>query len=386
MRRLPPVYSPLSFAAVRAAWGGADVRAPLTTALQARFPGRGVVLTDSGTSALAVALRIASRSRQGRLCALPAYGCYDLISAALAAGVRVELYDVDPRTLQPDLPSLTRAVSRGIAAVVVVHHCGVPAALAPVREVIRDQDALLIEDAAQGAGGVADGVALGGAGDLGVLSFGRGKGITGGGGGALLVHDHALIETAAREVGPSTESGGAAFGLKLAAQWALARPSLYAIPASLPFLGLGETVFRPPTAPLGLRRATARVLLHTLPEADAEADLRRAHVARLRAAVRADVADRFIPVSTADRAGWLRFPVRGARTPALMRSGAMLGCVPGYPQPLTTLPQAQSILDSVHPVPGATELATHLWTVPVHGLLTPSDLDAIARWLNDLPR
>ncbi len=386
MRRLPPVHSPLSLAAVRAAWAGGDVRGSLSAALEARFPGRRVVLTDSGTSALAVALRLASRSRQGRPCALPAYGCYDLISAALAAGVRVELYDIDPRTLQPDLPSLTRAVSRGIAAVVVVHHCGVPAALAPVREVIRDQDALLIEDAAQGAGGVVDGVALGGAGDLGVLSFGRGKGITGGGGGALLVRDHALVEAAAREVGPSTESGGAAFALKLAAQWALARPSLYAIPASLPFLGLGETVFRAPSAPRGLRRAAARVLLHTLPEADAHADLRRAHVVRLRAAVRADVADRFIPVSPADRAGWLRFPVRGGRTPALLESGAVLGCVPGYPQPLTTLPEAQPILASVHAAPGATELASRLWTVPVHGLLTSADLDAIARWLDGLPQ
>lgn len=362
------------------------MRVLLTAALEAQFPGRRVLLTDSGTSALAVALRLASRSRQGRPCALPAYGCYDLISAALEAGVRVELYDVDPRTLQPDIPSLARAVGRGIAAVVVVHNCGVPATLAPVREVIRDQDALLIEDAAQGAGGVADGVALGGNGDLGVLSFGRGKGITGGGGGALLVHDHALFETAARQVGPSEESGGAGFALKLAAQWALARPSLYAIPASLPFLGLGETVFRAPSAPAGMRRAAARVLLRTLPEADAHADLRRAHVAALRAAVRADVADRFVPVSPADRAGWLRFPVRGGRTRALIRSGAMLGCVPGYPQPLTTLPQAQPILESVHPAPGATELATRLWTVPVHGLLTPGDLDAIARWLNDLPR
>jgi hypothetical protein len=63
----------------------------------------------------------------------------------------------------------------------------------------------------------------------------------------------------------------------------------------------------------------------------------------------------------------------------------MLGCVPGYPQPLTTLPQAQSILDAVSPAPGATELATRLWTVPVHGLLTATDLSAIARWLNALP-
>jgi dTDP-4-amino-4,6-dideoxygalactose transaminase len=361
------------------------VRALLTTALQVRFPGRGVVLTDSGTSALAVALRIASRSRGDRPCALPAYGCYDLISAALAAGVRVHLYDIDPRTLQPDRASLAGAVGRGIAAVVVVHHYGVPTALAPVRDVFRDHDALIIEDAAQGAGGVTGGVALGGNGDLGVLSFGRGKGITGGGGGALLVRDHALIEAAEREIGASAESGDVGFGLKLAAQWALARPALYAIPAGLPFLGLGETVFRAPSAPRNLRRAAARVLLHTLPQADAEAERRRAHVATLRAAVRAEVAERFVPVSPDDRAGWLRFPVCGARTPTLIRSGAMLGCVPGYPQPLTTLPQAQSILDAVSPAPGATELATRLWTVPVHGLLTATDLSAIARWLNALP-
>ena len=47
-------------------------------------------------------------------------------------------------------------------------------------------DADAAEDAAQEAGATLHGRRLGSFGDLSVLSFGRGKGVTGGGGGALL--------------------------------------------------------------------------------------------------------------------------------------------------------------------------------------------------------
>src|SRR4030095_8918292 len=71
-------------------------------------------------------------------------------------------------------------------------------------------------------------------------------------------------------------------------QWALARPSLYALPAALPFLGLGETVYRRPREGAALSHASAGILRHTIGRVEEEAERRRLTAATLLAALRPD--------------------------------------------------------------------------------------------------
>src|SRR5207247_2360158 len=88
-------------------------------------------------------------------------------------------------------------------------------------------------------GGGRRGRPLGSLGVVSVLSFGRGKGWTGGRGGAL------LSRGGAGGNGGNGNGGGGEGGLwreagvlaLAAAQWAFARPAAYGIPASLPWLG-----------------------------------------------------------------------------------------------------------------------------------------------------
>ena len=75
------------------------------------------------------------------------------------------------------------------------------------------------------------------------MSFGRGKGVTGGRGGALLVNPGWRGGSDESPLLPGIRGVMEVPALK--AQWLLARPWLYRIPASLPFLGLGDTVYRP---------------------------------------------------------------------------------------------------------------------------------------------
>src|SRR5688500_14956169 len=108
-RRLPPVFSPIApWSLLRGSAAALGLMAErvdaLTVKLSAAFDAREAVLTDSGTSALVLALR--SVAPAGGEVAFPAYGCIDLIAAAVRAGVRVALYDVDPETLSPDLDSV----------------------------------------------------------------------------------------------------------------------------------------------------------------------------------------------------------------------------------------------------------------------------------------
>ena len=87
---------------IAAAWGVAASADPFETvaALRARYAATDVVLTDSGTSALILALQALVPA--GGTVAYPAYACIDLTAAALGAGMRVRLYDLDPATLSPD--------------------------------------------------------------------------------------------------------------------------------------------------------------------------------------------------------------------------------------------------------------------------------------------
>lgn len=183
----PPVYSPLTLAGIaagiRAALGGDTLREHLETLLATSFDAERVVLTRSGTQALQIALStLADGGPDAIPVALPGYSCFDLVTAANAAGVRVRFYDVDPVTLSPDLASLQRLIDDGVSCVVAGNLYGFPLDFAALRSMCDLAGVPIIEDAAQGVGTHTPQGKGGSLGDATVLSFGRGKGWTGGGG------------------------------------------------------------------------------------------------------------------------------------------------------------------------------------------------------------
>lgn len=386
LRRQLPVRSPLPLAACLDACAPGNASADVAAALAALYDAAGVRLTDSGTSALALAMQLALSRRPDGYCALPAFGCFDLASAALAAGIRVALYDVEPRTLAPRVDSLEPLITDACAAVVLVHHYGVPAATAEWRSLTTAVGTMLIEDAAQAAGSFAGGERTGRVGDATVLSFGRGKGVTSGAGGALLL-SAALSELATGALGtlpPSAGAGRVAFVGKLFAQWTLARPAIYRVPASLPFLHLGETVFRPPTPPRAMAPAATRVLRRTLALADREAHVRRSNADRLRRVQRQVARETLIETAADAEPGWLRLPLLAHPDHVVEACrAARLGVMPTYPVGLSALAPLRPILTAGGEFPGAETLRRRLWTLPTHSALTAQDLDLLERWLRE---
>ena len=148
----------------------------------------GIDLTDSGTSALT---RAALRRTTGAPWLLPAYCCYD---SPRPMGGRCSVPPVRYRSPHPlsEPASLRRALAPGAGQMVVAHLFGVPVASAPVGALAEEFGARIVEDAAQAAGIRYGNQRAGSLGDIGVLSFGRGKGMTGGAGGALLMNDVAM--------------------------------------------------------------------------------------------------------------------------------------------------------------------------------------------------
>lgn len=381
IRRQLAVYSPVTLTGITRA-GTALVRPPeralLREELAARYDARRVELWGSGTQALQVALVMAQRRLGGKVAvALPAFQCYDLVSAAVGAGARIALYDVDPRTLAPDLDSLRRALAAGARVVVIAPLYGVPVPWDVLAGEIEKAGGVAIEDAAQGHGASWRSRPLGSWGALSVLSFGRGKGWCGGSGGALLARNGWE-----REEIPSPRGAGIAAEarvvLQLKAQWILGRPALYGLPAAIPGLHLGKTVYHPPHPPHAITRGgAAAVRAHRAPS-DREAEVRRTSARRFLEEHPAGAFDS--PDGPGSGvAGFLRLPVRISGGASLIP--AHLGVTRSYPTTLAGIAPARERLIDTGPCPGAESLARELVTLPVHSRVTDRDRRDILAWL-----
>ncbi|HEX6133559.1 MAG TPA: DegT/DnrJ/EryC1/StrS family aminotransferase [Longimicrobiales bacterium] len=347
-----------------------DPRARLRALLAREYAADGVILTDSGTSALQLAIRAALADAAGGPVALPAFSCYDVATAAIGAHARVILYDLDPGTLSPEPASFERALRRGARAAVVAPLYGVPVDWEPLRSLTDRHSTVLIEDAAQGQGASWRGRRLGSLGTLSIVSFGRGKGWTGGAGGALLWRGAVPpgVHPAARARAGAGPLAGAI------AQWLLGRPSLYGIPSSLPWLGLGETRYHEPAPAHAMPRVAAALALATHPASVSAAVARRELADRLLERLPASV--QRIRVPDHAQPGYLRLPIRApGYAPALAAALRHLGVAGVYPLTLDRLPPLRDRLIAPSALPGAATLVRELVTLPTHGGLSDAEED-----------
>jgi dTDP-4-amino-4,6-dideoxygalactose transaminase len=386
LRAQLPVFSPIPARALLAGVGallGIDRRAGVERRLRERLGAADLLMTDSGTTALGLAIRGALADRPDAVVALPAYCCYDLATAVDWADVPAVLYDVSVATLGPDWDSVKRALAAGAGALVIAHLYGVPVDAEAAGRLAASGGVPLIEDAAQAAGAAVGGRPAGGWGDLAVLSFGRGKGTTGGGGGALVAHraPGPAIVSDARARLPDGGAGAGALA-RLGAQWLLARPAIYGIPSGLPFLGLGQTVYREPQPPRDAARVHTAVLEHTLATEQREIETRCANAGRLVAA--AESGGWAVPRSPVGGETWLRLPLlaRGPLSDAELAGARPLGVMRGYPRALADLRGfGYRVRHTGDRFPGARLLAERLVTAPTHGRLAERDLTALEQWL-----
>jgi hypothetical protein len=372
-----------------------DGQADLTAALEHEYSADQALLFGSGTQALQVALRLAIREVGDSVVALPAFTCFDVAAAAVGAQARIRFYDLDPSTLAPDLASLERVLARGIRIAVITPLYGFPVDWDALAELLARYGALAVEDAAQGDHAEWRGRMLGSLGPISVLSFGRGKGWTGGSGGALLVRNQppwrGLAETLSNLPGGRARRAAEVRVLSaLAAQWALGRPTCYAIPHAIPWLQLGETVYRAPASPQPMTRAASACLATTRVAAAHEAAARRSTAAGLVEAIGSG--SRVLPVRPLPGAtpGYLRLPLRlahGLAGFATLSAAVRLGIAPSYPSVLGAIPEVRPWMDDTAPNwPGGEEVCRTLCTVPTHSLVTGAERADLIRQLHAYER
>lgn len=390
-RYLAPTSAPLSWweigRALRGIGRGTQERAAREAELCAYFDVKHVFLLSSGKAALTTILRgLAAGSSRSKVI-IPAYTCYSVPSAIIRAGCRVVLCDVDPHTLDFDYSDLHRQVDTETLCIVVPHLLGQAADILRVRAVAQAYGVTVVEDAAQAMGGRLNGRWLGTQGDVGFFSLGRGKNVTAGSGGVILTDSDriasqlSVIYEAAPEASMKSQIANV---LVVAAMRLAIHPALYWLPAGLPFLGLGETIYDP---------------YFTIHKMDGmRAGLLRGWEERLRVSngERADRVLWYLDHLSASLQQVDPVRVRGVsylRLPLLMPSAEMkvavcaLGKEKGfgvgalYPAPVSDIPALEGML-LPRRFEGARVLADRLVTLPVHHYVETSDIERICRSLH----
>jgi dTDP-4-amino-4,6-dideoxygalactose transaminase len=372
-RLIPPVAVPFGVGAIASSVLERAERAAAAFAdqLAQRFVAREVALFGSGRAALAAVLAACRRAERDEVL-MPAYTCWSVPAAAVRSGCRVRLYDVDPATfLAVEEP--WREAGKRVAAVVVADLLsaapGSDAVLSSIEKHL--PESLVVEDRAQSwpARASSRGVTL--------LSFGRGKPLPLGYGGALLASRRPLDVS-----GSPSRGAGLRDAAALAATVILGRPGLFRLPASIPMLGVGSTVFDPrfdDARPF--REWQGRLGVHLLAGMDELVRGRSRHAAQLAETVAAVPGWKVGPWSD----GPLRLPVYAPSRPS--RDGAIdvlrgLGVSAStlYPGTLLDIPELrEQIAGAAEGFQGAREIADRLLTLPVYPTLTQADIEQIGR-------
>ena len=384
LRALPPVSAaPLSVQqlwwGLSSLWARTDLRVRRRKEFSAYLGIRHVYPVSSGKAAVFLALKALQQCAPGTEVVVPAYTCFSVPSAIVKAGLRVVPCDVDPTSYDFDFVRLEQAITPKTLCIITTHLFGIPADTERIKALAAKCGVFVLEDAAQ-AFGVKQGERyLGTGGDVGIFSFGRGKQVTCGSGG-LVVTGRADI---ARIIDPLYEALPEESFTESVMEWGLVavmqlflRTWLYWIPARLPFLKLGQTVFDPGflVKKLSLMKAG---LLEEWKQALGQGNaIRQRHVQRI------------VSQLQGATAAWGGLPL--LRVPVLCRSrmdrqrlkGACqaLGLGSMYPSGINMISDLEGLHDP-EAFPGAAMIAERLVTLPTHHLVSSVDERKLVRAL-----
>ncbi len=394
-RTVAPTAAPVSFGTLLRAlgglWGGTRHSDRLSRELQLEFSACGVFLVSSGKAALTVILKALAATSTRRRVVVPAYTCFSVPSAVVKAGLEVILCDIDPSTLDFDYRELDHLLDGTVLCVLPTHLFGRPADVDRVKTLCIGKGIVVVEDAAQAMGALSKGRPIGTLGDLGFFSLGRGKNLTCGTGGIILVNSPAFLDSVRKEFRTLSDCpfGGAVRNwLEVMAMKIFTHPLLYWFPAGLPFLGLGETKFYSDFPIARMDEIRARLLEGWK---DTVTKFNRERIAQASRIVEGlkhhDI--KVSPITSPDDV-YLRLPVlvpdRETKRVVCERGReAGVGLTPNYPTTIQEIPELQGRI-AARMCPGAQEVVDRLVTLPTHRYVKERDLRNIERVLTSRGR
>ena len=146
------------------------------------------VLAPNGTLAIAVAIMSLGLKRGDEII-IPNFTFYGSYSAAILAGLKPVLCDVDKKNFQIDIESAKKVLTKKTKAIMPVHIYGGSVNMEEVLKFSKKYKLKIIEDAAQALGIKFKGKSAGSYGDVSAFSFYADKAITTGEGGLIVTNN-----------------------------------------------------------------------------------------------------------------------------------------------------------------------------------------------------
>lgn len=395
-RRLPPAGSPIGlqdfYGWLQSIRCPREVLPTFASEIESRLGVAHTFFLSTGRAALVIALRALQKmAGQGKdEVVLPAFTCFSVPAAVIKAGMRVRICDTDPYTLDYDYDDLEAADYKRVLCIVSSNLYGLPNDLPRLERVARDRGVFLVDDAAQCLGGSIADRYVGTFGDAGILSFDKGKNITSIEGGALVTNSDAIAKNVVSEVAglPHPSKRSISTGLLKMAFYALfLNPVSYGIPARLPFLKLGRTVYDD-RFPLGRYNPWAGAMALTqFRRLDSISATREERAAIYDSVLKSIAGIRTVVTSREARPVHLRYPVMLER-PGLrddlvrdMEHGG-LGASRSFPTPISSIPElGNAIVGRKSGFHGGDYVSRSLLTLPTHAYVQERDVGAIAEVL-----
>lgn len=321
---------------------------------------------------------------------IPAYTCYSVASSVVRAGLKVRPIDIDPTTLDYDYNQLSHAGLSKVLAINASNLFGIQSDWTKICSLSKEHRFFTIDDAAQSFGSQSGEGESGARGDAGFYSLGRGKNMSAWSGGLLLTSDAGIASELERQPELSKIPGivaEATILVKYLVSSLLLNPVMYRLPASLPFLHLGETVYDESFEIEGLtgfQIAAAGIGLSKLEKLNHL----RAEKSSVMARALIESGKYKIPgFNENKRVNYLRLPVLAESREARDESIARLrryGIVATQMYP-TTIPQIKqalpNLVGSEGDFPGAQLVVERLFTLPTHSYVTERDIERIFKAL-----
>jgi perosamine synthetase len=145
------------------------------------------VVFNSGTSALH-AILLANNIKEGDEVIVPSFTFIATANAVLFVGATPVFADIETDTFGLDPESVKQKITTKTKAIIPVHYGGSPCKINELRKIAKDNNLLLIEDAAEAFGAELNNKKIGTFGDAAMLSFCQNKIITTGDGGAIVTN------------------------------------------------------------------------------------------------------------------------------------------------------------------------------------------------------
>jgi perosamine synthetase len=385
---IPPAAAPINLkdlsGGLAGLWDDASSLARFQQSLKSYFGADFIGLVSSGRAALVLILEalhhLAPARRQ---VIIPAFTCWTVPAAVVRAGLQPIPCDLAANTFDYDFTKLLALLGADTLCVVAHHLYGVPANMDRLHQMLAGSGVFLVDDAAQAMGAKLAGKWLGTYGDVGLYSLGRGKNFSTVAGGIILTSKD-MIAAQLTHVCTMIDRYGATEAiaqlLKAGFLSLFIHPRLYGLPAHLPGLKLGQTVFNPdfPVALMsGVQVGLAQAWVSKL---ETFFQARRTNALHLLEVLKG-LTKAACPVDSTSAGNGPRLPIfisdyraRHALLEASSNQG--LGISLTYPDAVDGIPffREASWQGSF---PQARKIAREIVTLPIHPLLTDHDLERL---------